>query len=359
MDRINPLDIPLNPVTKTWVCAIGALAAMTSMNWVSIVKLVFSPARVFSEPWRLITSFCYFGDLQVLLIQNIVVIAQTNDPLEAMYLYKIEYMPHAWVQFLDKDSKAKLREEIEARKTYDFAHFMARIAVSIVATVVCLSRWVDVSREFLLLGPVLEKVILYILCRNTPSEYISFMGISIMAKYLPFLTHFIEFLFSKEFQKFSLTFHQGMFRAMGEFLTSGLVKQSLIVLTISHFWWYIQFFYLEYVDVGFSTSTQEEWSKAYTAIRKNRSVWLDLPNFYRYLITPPWYYFVTRRLLKRQEIIERLIREGNFEAPEEEENRSREGPSEPTEAVEQNVFEAINPIEGSSGISRAENEVLE
>ncbi|KAM9892956.1 hypothetical protein OXX79_009664 [Metschnikowia pulcherrima] len=300
MDRLNPLAIPLHPVTKIWVCAIGASAVAISMELISFTKLVFLPSRVFVEPWRLVTSFCFFGALSFTLVQYIIIIARTNNSLEENYLFRSENMPRQWVCQLDKDSNLNLKETLERNRTYDFAYFIAEIAFSIVAVVTVLSRWYDISASFFLLGPGLEKILLYILCRNTPSEHLQIMGISITAKYAPILTQFLEFLFSSELQKFSHSVRHDPYQAVTALLTSSLAQQTFLVFSIGHLWWYISHFYLKDVYNETSTKNREEWSRAFVAIKMNHFAGIDLSNLYRYLITPPWYYAITRKLLREQ-----------------------------------------------------------
>lgn len=300
MDRLNPLAIPLHPVTKTWVYSIVALGAATSMDIVSPAKLVFFPSRVFAEPWRLVSSFCFFGPLQFTLLQYVLIIARTNNSLEGQYLYRMEFMPINWICNLDSQLRADLRQEFERRKTVDFAYFMARIGMSAVVAIVVLSRWVDIAGNFFLLGPALEKILLYILCRTTPTDHLQIMGISIKAKYAPFLTQFLEFLFSSEFKSFNYLLLFNKNQAVRLLLASSLVRQTVLVFGVGHVWWFLQFFYLESAFDEVSSRKQRELTVAYAALTKSHSQWLDLPNLYRHLITPPWYFFFTRSLMRKQ-----------------------------------------------------------
>ncbi|OBA20171.1 hypothetical protein METBIDRAFT_33106 [Metschnikowia bicuspidata var. bicuspidata NRRL YB-4993] len=311
MDRLNPLAIPLLPVTKTWVCAIVAMAAATSMDMVSPTKLIFYPSKMLAEPWRLVTSFCFFGPIQFSLVQYIFIIARTNNALEERYMHRIEYLPQNWIRGLDNELRAELRDEFERRKSADFAYFVGRIAMSIVATILILSLRYDIAGNFYLLGPGLEKILLYILCRNTPADYIQIMGISIKAKYAPFLMQFLEFLFSNEFKLLSHMLRHNVLQALAVFLTSGIVQKTILVFTVGHLWWYIQFFYVEQVYDESATSKQREWARAHAAFRKNSIQWADLPNMYRYLITPPWYFPFVRILKRKQNAnAERVARRG-------------------------------------------------
>lgn len=350
MDRLNPLAVSLHPVTKTWVYTIVALSVGTSMGMVSQSKLIFFPSRMLVEPWRLITSFCYFGPLQFALIQFIIIIARTSNSLEEQYIYQMEYLPHKCIIGFDKELKLELNEQFERRKTFDFAYFFAKIAFSIIATIAIFSRWYDITRDFFLLGPPLEKIVLYIVCRNTPAEYLDMMGISIRAKYMPFLMQFVEFLFSEQLKDFLKNVNKDVKGSVILFMKSTVIRQTLLVFTIGHFWWFIHFFYLKHVYGEFSTTNQEEWFKAHNSFRTGFPKWLDLPNICRYILTPPWYYFITRRILKDQEHRERLSEAVNEDILPEENQEDV-----PEEIDTENITEEF----GSSGVSRRETESIE
>lgn len=308
MDRLNPLAIPLLPVTKVWVCAIMALATTSSLNLMSQPKLLFVPSRVLSEPWRALTSLCYFGKLDFPLIQSIILIAKTNNLLEERYLHRMELLPHGWVRGLDQELQIRLREEIESKKTADFAHFFARGAIAIIASILILSRWCDTSISFLFLGPMLEKVMLYVICKNSPSEYFDFFGISIKAKYAPFLTLFIEIILSEEFHLVLPWFRKDVREAVNSFFKTSIVRQTILVFSVGHLWWFIQFFFLDTVHDEFTTSHQREWSTACSKFSSSRLT-SDLLELLRLIITPPWYYTIVKKLMKEQGIRRGLERE--------------------------------------------------
>lgn len=291
MDGVRIINIRLHPVTKVLAASSIALAIITQMGFLSIPRVVFLPSKIILEPWRLYTSYCYFGNLDFGLIQRIFTMSQTNESLERAYLVKMHTLPLRWYKGLDESS---LRQKFEENRAWDFAYFLFRMSFSIVACVTLLNQWYDVAKYYLILGPTMNGVLLYILCRNMPEDIFYFLGIQVKAKYAPFIETIVSMVLSYDFQTL-ISARKDFLQAIIVFLGSRFVISTLFEYVVGHLWWFVEFVYLN------RTTSQALWDKSVTEIVPGLIFGdFELVNILRWLITPPWYFWITKKMRAEQ-----------------------------------------------------------
>lgn len=106
MDRIFQWVSGIPPVTRYWSIAILSTSILTTLRIVLAVQFVFIVDKAFSsQPWRLITSFCYFDDLLIELIINIWFIIRSSRYLEEGFSTKIALFPPNTINTLNTDQR--------------------------------------------------------------------------------------------------------------------------------------------------------------------------------------------------------------------------------------------------------------
>lgn len=294
MDVLNIFDVTLSPVSMAWVTSIVGASLSIYFNILSPGKFTFATARIKQEPWRLILAFCYLGPLLIGLIQNCYFVVKTVGMLEEVYMFSYGIIPLAWTQHLNEDLRNKAMEIIARNRTRDFAYFIVQLGISIALAVWTASAFVAGPKVYLL-GPPLQRVMLYIRCRIYPEQQINIMGLGVKAKYAFIASQFLEFLISDEYFTILSIFSKSPSLALKQFLSSPLLYEAALEFCVGHFWWYLRYFYLDMIY----NECQDEWSRTY--LRKS-TYKFDFQELLRFLITPVWYKLITDELLEEQRI---------------------------------------------------------
>lgn len=153
-----PLDwffeVPL--VTRIWTCSIALSSILEQCNLVSKLQLMYNYRKVFEqhEYWRLITTFFYFGELNINLIFYVFFVARYSRMLEESF-YQNRSKEYMWILFL---SGALL---------IVIASFTSNLSF---------------------LGPYLSSCLIYLWARRNPQVQLSLLGLfTFSAPYLPWV----------------------------------------------------------------------------------------------------------------------------------------------------------------------------
>lgn len=299
MDAWDPFHRPQFTVCQVWLGSILGLSVLTRQGFVSPAKLIFLPLKIALEPWRLVTLFIYFGELLVSLIQAVAAITRTVRTLESTYVLKMDALPRRLTAQLDDTLREALQREMDLWKAANFAHFVLRIYMSVIFTVLLSARLFDTASASMVLGPSLTRIMLYILYRIAPDENLFFLGLFIKARYAPFVSTVLEFLLSDDFRIVRAFMKVSRSQALYRFATSTFVMQTVWIFSIGHMWWFVQFFYIDELYNEHGDPRQSQLNAAYNRLNPNDAVF-SLPELFRYVLTPPWYYYLVKNIKAAQ-----------------------------------------------------------
>lgn len=316
MDRIIQLAGGIPPVTRCWLIAIMALSAATLAGLVHANQLLFVPEKALtSQWWRLITSFCYFGDLLVETVLHIYFISQSFGMIEQLFATTEAHLPRHYQLLLDSTRRRRLDESLNATKTVDFVHYLTMVCVLIVAAVTVVFYTKNVVLVHL--GPIFDSVMMYVWCRSNPLAEVRVFGVVMRAAYVPWVMLLGSWVMSPEFRYDLMFLTSGTLKGLQQVLKRPFVWNTLVRFGIGHFWWYTRLFLLEKVYYDLSSSRRE------TTLRVARK-YQKLPpqaivrSWYRELlltlVLPPWYWTILRNLEADQAREERTVDEVPVEA---------------------------------------------
>ena len=136
------------PITKFYLGSCIGLTVAIKLKWFSALQIYFNPKLIFQqrEFWRLFSSFCYFGDLDISFLFHM------------LFVYRYCKM---------------LEEESYRGKTADF------VVLFIFAGLLTMVAAVVFSLPFL--GSSFTQVFVYIWSRRNPYSLLNFMGFIIRA----------------------------------------------------------------------------------------------------------------------------------------------------------------------------------
>lgn len=299
MDRI-PVFGNIPPISRAWLAAMFVLAAVTTNNIVPLAKLVFIPKKIAAEPWRLVLLFCYFGGLSLILLQHALLISRTTSQLENAFTLDLSCVPLRYVARLPPALRARLRAAMAENRTADYAYFLALVAASIVG-LVYVTIWLDSFNVALVyLGPVLEAVLMYVYCRNSPEADMVILGFLCKAKYCPFIMLALKFLLSDDYTEFVASVrHDGVVRSLSWLLHSSFAVETVFVYLAGHTWWFVRFFCMENLYNEHRTDTRAAWADAYAAVAVDDAPWWL--NVARVVTLPVWYHWTIWQLLREGE----------------------------------------------------------
>lgn len=155
MDNFHFLHLP--PVTVALFTCVAFVIVLVSLDVVYPFQLVFSPTLVFEQRqyWRLITTFLYFGQLNLQTL------------LELHWVYTVSRL---------------IEEQYFHRRSADYAAMLITIFLMIAS--LRISNVVDIS----FLSYMVVSVLVYLFGRLLPHALVNFLPfVSIEARWLPLL----------------------------------------------------------------------------------------------------------------------------------------------------------------------------
>ncbi|KAK6197361.1 Der1-like family-domain-containing protein [Scheffersomyces amazonensis] len=283
MDRIGDWITSIPPVTRYWSMLIFAVGFYSSIAPENKMLVLFIPDKAFSsQPWRLITGFCYFGDLSLELVINMVLSLKAVRYLEESYTCPSSLFPTSIVNTLTPNQKAKLSGLRENYKTLDFLYLLVQICVSLLVLVTY--AFYKMNYKILSPGLLLDDSLLYIWCRCNPNLIVPLFGIiNLKIAYLPLcytlIRSILEGIFLKDLDRLvHLDF---------SVFTSMFAFRHATAYGVAHFWWYYRYFIIPkfYADEKLKTDLRHNTNAIY-GVKKYDVV----PNLIRLLVLPPWYW---------------------------------------------------------------------
>lgn len=289
MDRVGQLLETTPPNTMVWMGLICCLSFVTTNRLVAPAKLAFLPGKIKQEPWRLVTLFFYIGDFLIYFLQAFFLILWCLASFETNYSLHQDIIPKLLMSKLDSQMKERLQQSLQANRTIDYTYFLFSVGL----TIVVVARVVEAttSVQFLILGPMLERVIHYLTCRTRPDQDFFYFGIRMPARYSPWLLAIVEILFDPEYHRtFREVVQTRSLAAIGRFLGSKEVISIAVGLSVGHVWWFMRFFLMTEVYGG--------WLDVFDEQARGTLPDELLRVMLQYVFTPPWYYYTVRRILE-------------------------------------------------------------
>lgn len=303
LGRILGIDVP--PVAGAWIQATAACAVLTLLNMVSEYRLMFIPANVRQEPWRIFTSFLFFSKLDISLIHHMLISLRAVASLERDYTYSIDYLPAGTTEGLDDTSMSELAQQIDLNRPWDFGYFLARLAVSLLVAVYVVNRETNIMNDYVFMGPALVRCCIYLLSRNRPAMRLNLLGFDFKIKYLPYVQPIMELILHPAYYMAWSKPGGPVFKA-ADFRE--LFFRHAIPDCIAYVHWFLQYCYLGSVHGDTSAPYNVACNKFADPVLKYWTV----PNLVRWLTTPVWYHETARRLRLKQ--TRRLLFEAAQEA---------------------------------------------
>lgn len=295
VERLAQVVMETPPFTRFYMGSIILLSASTTVGFVLPSSLLFIPSKAFSyQPWRLITSFLYFGDLLFNLLVHLYFIRRSLGQLENSYTTKLSFLPQRWLVGLSEAQRARVEEFMEANKSVDFFHFVGLVCGGIIAMVTFGFNY----RKILIfrLGMILEDVMLFISCKNNPElEFVFLLLFQIRSIYFPYVFTFIQWIFNGDMNNDTRDFPVSFSLGMATLMKSPYLWKFFICFTISHTWWYIHEVLMERV-YNHSTTRYSIHQEAIAKVRHGLGSNLVTKSYYELfqivLLSPPyWKYF--------------------------------------------------------------------
>lgn len=285
------MNIP--PVSRCWTVSIIAINGMASLGIISPMKLIFLPERGFSQPWRLFTSFCYFGEVLFGTILAVWTTIRWFRSLEENFSIPYTMFPSFVNEFNDYqlDILAKYTTRM---KSWDFLHLVVLICVSIIITTSL--GFYRLQFRIPMLGVVLHEVISYISCRTNPQQQVSIFGIiTVQGVNIPLFTALLDWVVLADFKPHMAILLQGHFLVLWLVLTSPIAWKTYICLFLGHFWWY---FHSYLYNEWYGDKNRHRYKLRNKTVKRvqqqNRIGYLGCGNkaVVTAVMLPPWYWLI-------------------------------------------------------------------
>lgn len=310
MERFEDMVRQIPPISRTWIASVVVVSGLTTNNIVPQVKVVFIPNRISEEPWRIFTLFCYFGPLSLALILVLFQIRDSTSALEGGYSNDESILLGQLTAGLDSELIADLKSTFEENRMVDFAYFLFQIATTIlVAVTVVYTHFSFTGTSLVFLGPILHNTLLYIWCKTYPQGNLMLLQLPIRAKYAFWTIQLIYMVISDDFLDVIDAYKRGFIQGLHQLLTSQIMVGQVVVVLVAHFWWFMRYFIVENMYNDTKTKTRKDWKEAYEAVAPGTSTRSFVHRAAQVVVTPPWYWFISRKIRGQQRIREIFARE--------------------------------------------------
>lgn len=299
MERVFQWIGNIPPITRYWCISIVVTALCTSIGLVSSRELAFRPDKAFStEPWRLLTSFFYFGDLLIELVFAVVFLVNLSTFLEENFRSPLSLFPDSITADPHAEHEQVLLSLTEKNKSIDYLYFIFLVCGSILSLVTY--GMYKTSFKYNKLGPLLDDVILYIWSQNNPDVEISLLGlITLKARNLP-LFHIIRIWVGQE------SFIPDLSRLMSGniYYILAIFKQNfmwrvLMFYCLGHFWWFTRYFFLEKLHEDSDQERRNARRRNDERVRQHAKIGFHSQatiHLLRLFLLPPWYHRIVQNM---------------------------------------------------------------
>ncbi|KAK6460199.1 Der1-like family-domain-containing protein [Scheffersomyces coipomensis] len=288
MERVGAWIASIPPVTRYWSLLIVGLSIYSSFVPDKKMLLVFLPEKAFgTQPWRLLTGFCYFGDFSIQLVINMFLSLRSIRYVEQSYNSDSSLFPPFMMNGLSPNQRSKIILLKEMYQTLDFLYFMVQISFTILAIVTY--GFYKFNLKIIYPGMILDDSILYIWSRTDPNMVVNLFGfLNLRIAYLPFIYVLLRSVLEKRFLqdlekllRFDMTVFQSMF-----------AWKHLIAYGVGHLWWFMRYFLLPKLYANSNKLKSDERVKTLNQYRININKYKIMPDILRLILLPPWYWII-------------------------------------------------------------------
>lgn len=293
MENLAHMLLEIPPVSRCWAICIVATTLAAKFNLVSRHKLVFGPERAFSDqPWRLFTSFCYFGEPSIMVILAIWTAIRWSRTIEESFRTPMGLLPPRINKFSDHQLD-QLAKALDRFKAADYFYFLLLVSVSIISF--SMLGMYFFPRTIPLLGYLLHDILTYIACRLNPNILVNFFGVfTVQGINVSILTVLSGWVFQPEFLINVVNLLHGDIHSLGNILMSPPAWRTLLCLSLGHLWWFAMFYLFDkfYVD----TNPLRLKMTTRTIKRVHQQAQLGevdhIKHWFKLILLPPWYWAI-------------------------------------------------------------------
>lgn len=291
--------INLPQITKVWTGCIVLATLAAQFKTISPLKLMFSPEKAFSsQPWRLFTSFCYYGDILIPILLAIVSNIRWSKTLEEGYSVPMALFPPTVAQFSQSQHQA-LQRAVVRHRSADYWYYLFLMAGSIIALTSV--GYYHLNYSIPMSGYVLHEVLTYTAVKRDPTMEVAIFGLfNLRGLQIPLMSYVFEWMTSPQFSYQFQDLLRGRVAVVGEVARSALGWKMFVCLFLGHFWWFIY-------DEVFG-NYYHDWDEARRAGRaRNRARRAQMGGFgavdwtrrgLLVVLLPPWYWVIIHRLAR-------------------------------------------------------------
>lgn len=282
MENLQGLFVGVPPVTQVWTGLVMIEHGIVELGVLAPLRLVFSPERAMQEPWRLVTSFCYFGQLLISTLLAIWNSLKWVNTLEDSFSLSLAVFPD-YIYNYNPVQMNQLNMAMNRLQPLDFSWFLVLICMSIVA-LVSFGHYI-IGYSIPVLGTVFYEVLSYIACKINPNVQMGILGfITIPGPYVPYFMPVLEWLSQPHADVQIIRILTGDMKALMAIFTSIYAWKSFCGIFLGHSWWFIYqvLFNQMYIDHNPKRNRWTQKRAAYDPVRR----WLSV------VIMPPWYHII-------------------------------------------------------------------
>lgn len=283
----------LPQITKFWCIGIVVTTLAVEFKTIPGMKLMFTPERAFTtQPWRLITSFWYYGEVLIPIVLTMISNIRWSKLLEESYTVPMSLFPDDINNF-NRHQHHLFQQALQRFKPLDYWYYLLMISVSIMAMV----SWGHYYLNYTIpmLGFILHEVLTYIYVKRNPDVQVAIFGlITVRGMQIPLITYMFDWVMTENFQNQIHQLLTGNIGIIPDILTSPVAWKSFVCLFLGHFWWFVydiilQSFYLD-------QNEPRRLSRVENKFRKRQMNEFNLVDYTRkmvqWVLLPPWYWFV-------------------------------------------------------------------
>lgn len=295
MERIVQAVGEVPPFTRFYMLAAVTLSTATSIGIISPSSLIYVPNKVFSgqyQVWRVFTSFLYFGDLKFSLLMHLFFIRRSMGELEESFSTKFNHIPSRYKR--SEEDTTVVNEFIDRNRSYDFFYyiFLACIGIFIMVTYGYIQR----DMKIVQLGPLLDDIMLYILCKRQPTIQFTILFLfDINGALLPYVLSVLNWVASGELRTDVFGSNSGLSDVFGRILRLKVLWQTFVCHTIGQLWWFVNDVIFDTIHSP-TTDCVNKLHEKYTKTNTFNYMFSHTFDLLQILCLPPWYWVLFYRL---------------------------------------------------------------
>ncbi|EGV65440.1 hypothetical protein CANTEDRAFT_102578 [Yamadazyma tenuis ATCC 10573] len=303
MENLHVLMQGLPPVSRYWAGGLMLAHAMVQFKLVPGARLEFSVSRAFStQPWRVITSFFYYGPLSMNTLFSIYNTVQWSKLLEESFSLSRATFPDSIAVF-DEEQQQVLMRATRRLEPLDYFHYLVLMAVAVIGLSTYGSYVLGYPTP--MMGGMLYEILTYILCRRNPQLQVGIFGIIVIRGiYIPLMSMVFALVSSEEFsillqQLSAESFTMG---SLWNVLTTFAIWRGLVCISIGHFLWFV---HSVLFDTIYDDRNNKRYSLRHGTVKRVQQAqqinYIDMTKtVMRWIMLPPWYWVMIHNIKRRR-----------------------------------------------------------